>query len=104
MKYALISYDLKMTNPGDNVKVKNALNSFSDTQYALRVLNDYSIIPQWVTLALPETTFLVEVTDDEIDAKILAHNVKEIILSVHTQIARIFVSFLEKDSIYIINK
>ena len=58
MKTAVLSYDLKNTKPGDNAKVRRALESYIDTATRLSGLNALSVIPQWIRLELPDTTAL----------------------------------------------
>jgi len=106
MRYALVAYDLKRTSPMDNKSVKKAVSSYSDTQFKLRVINDYSVVPQWVTISLPDTTFLVEIVDDSLKAKAVAERVVEVIHSIGANVSKVFVSLLsnERDDTFIIGE
>ena len=71
MKVAIICYDLKHVQPYENIFVKAALAKFVNTLTTTAADNMLSPFPEWVRLALPDTTLLAFVPDSTTAAHLM---------------------------------
>lgn len=96
-RIALVTYDLKDTKSGDNVRAKQALVDAGSVYTAKAGFNTLSSFPQWVKIDLPNTTLLAEV-DDSVTTEEICADVKRIITSTGSTPDKIFVCFIDYSS------
>ncbi|QTN32868.1 hypothetical protein HZ994_11205 [Akkermansiaceae bacterium] len=103
MKTAIISYDLRNTKPGDNSRVKSALEEFRNTHATLQALNVLSAFPRWVNLELPDTTLVATIADPDITAAKIAGEIASVIQNTNATVGKIYVAFLNTDDDFLVN-
>ena len=104
MKTAIISYDLVNAQPGDNSRVKDALEEFRNTHATLQGLDVFSSFPRWVNLQLPDTTLLATIANHDVSAAEIAGEVAVIIRSVDATVGKIYVAFLSTNDDFLVNE
>lgn len=102
MKPAIICYDLKNVKPNDNIIVKAKLAEYTNTLFTHSCLNEFSPLPEWVTLNLPDTTLLASVPDNT-DAKILGAEIIKIIRSVGAEAEKVYIAFIDPSNDFLFN-
>ncbi|WDD30128.1 hypothetical protein PQG02_00300 (plasmid) [Nostoc sp. UHCC 0926] len=94
MRTAIVCYDLKNVKSGDNRRVKEKLESFSDTFTTLQAPNINSLFLEWISFRLPDTTLYVSVSIPSLTAQQIANEVFRIIESVDAIPGKVFVAFI----------